>query len=122
MRRRNFIATSSTAVMVSAFSSLNATSSVYTSLSTNATLAEFPNEGKLAIKKLTAELNRNLIKDQKIIENLVTPVRIIKNQQKRGKLNMVYKNKVGDYVVLTVKSGKETFGFYKDHAALPKMK
>ncbi len=121
MRRRNFIATSGTAVMVSAFTSLNATSSIYTSLSKSATLAEFPNEGINAIKKLTSELNRNLSNRQDIIENLVTPIRIIKNQQKRDKLNMVYKNKAGDYVVLSVKKGKETFGFYKDHTALPKM-
>ncbi len=110
MKRRVFLSTTGALGIAGAASGASVVSSVYTSLSTNVSLAEFSPATKTILDHFVSELTLNgeehgLKQDH--IASIAMPVRIIKKEFNNKNQRIVYKNKAGNYVALSIKNGEK---------------
>ncbi|MFT5165340.1 MAG: putative aspartyl protease [Saprospiraceae bacterium] len=120
MKRRNFIATTGTAALVGATSSLSAASSIYSSISSEVAIAEFSDSTKNVLDSFITELQFHLkdhSESQELITQLAKPMRIISKQAKKDNEAIIYKNKNGQYIKLSTQNGVEVIYISDD---LPK--
>ena len=111
MKRRIFLSTAGTIGIAGAASSASIVSTAYTSLSTSVSLKEFSPTAKTALDNFNAGLAQNIQElglKKELASNIAMPVRIIKKQLNGSKDSIIYKNKAGNYVSLSVKDGVET--------------
>ncbi len=104
MKRRSFLSTAGTIGVVGTVSTASLANSAYTSLSTQASLAEFSKLHHSALTSFTANIQENL-QGHELAHNLSSqialPVRILKKESKA----ISYKNKAGQNVSLGFKNG-----------------
>ena len=111
MKRRMFLSTAGTVGAVGAVSGATVVSSAFTSISTSVSLAEFSRSTKTALDNFAAQLTQNIKEldlPKDLAESIALPVRIIKKNFEKDNHSVVYKNKTGKYVSLTIKKGVET--------------
>lgn len=105
MKRRTFLSATGTFGIVGAASGASVVSSVYTSLSEHVSLKEFSSETKIVLDHFLSELVQNVEEHgvgEEHISSLAMPVRIIKKEFGENKHRIIYKNKAGNYVDLSV--------------------
>lgn len=109
MKRRAFLTTSGTVGVFGAVSATSVASSVFNSINTSVLLEEFDTETRAALDNFLAKTTENIQSlelDEKLAKQIVMPVRIISKDAKNQ--SIVYKNKQGAYVSLSVNDGVET--------------
>jgi len=110
MKRREFLATTGTVGIASTVSGASIVSSTYSSISNSILLKEFTPELRSAFDKFKSEALLNaedLGLDKKYALNVAMPAQIISKKAVNGHQSIVYKNKSGRYVSLTVNNGAE---------------
>lgn len=109
MKRRTFLTAAGTVGIIGVASSASTVSSVYSSLSTRVLLEEFDAPSKNALDKFIKDVNANaesLGLNASFAKRLAMPVQIIsKNSNKEGN-NLLYKNKAGKVISISVSNGK----------------
>jgi len=108
MKRRTFLTASSTFGIAGAVSGASVVSSVYTSINTSVLLEEFSPKAKDALDKFMAEAIQNtqaLGLDEKLAASIVMPVHIISKKTLGHNQEIVYKNKSGQHISLSVVKG-----------------
>ena len=112
MKRREFLATTGTVGIASTVSGASLVSSTYSSISNSILLKEFTPELKGALEKFKSEAILNaedLGLDKKYALRVTMPTQIINKKSVKGLQRITYKNKAGNYVLLTVdKKGVES--------------
>lgn len=110
MKRRTFLTASSTIGIVGAVSGSTVVSSVYTSMSTSVLLEEFDPATKGVYDKFIVDVKENIQDsemDEKLANKVFTPVQIISKKTTGRNPQIVYKNKAGEYVRLSVINGNQ---------------
>jgi len=108
MKRRTFLTAASTVGIVGVASSATVVSSVYNNLSVSVLLEEFDAPNKKILNKFVADITENaesLGIDPAFVKHIAMPVQIISNKTKKGNQNIIYKNKAGQIVSLSVENG-----------------
>lgn len=106
MKRRNFLATAGTVGIATTVAGGSVVSSAYASISANALLQEFQPQVKTVFENFSTQVNQNTTDmglDSKHVSRTVLPTRIISQEPTR----IVYKNRSGQYVSLSVVKGME---------------
>jgi hypothetical protein len=117
MKRRNFISTTGTAALIGATSSLSAASSIYNNLSSETALMEFSDSTKKGLDNFINELQfhfKDHSESQMLISQLSKPMRIISKQEGKENQAIVYKNKTGNYIKISIQKGKEVVQISND--------
>ncbi len=106
MKRRNFLATAGTVGIATTVAGGTVVSSAYSSINATVLLQEFQPEVKAVYENFSSQVQVN--KEDMGLDNdhaasIVLPTRIISQKPS----NIVYKNRSGQYVTLSVANGKE---------------
>ncbi len=110
MKRRTFLATSSTVGIASVVPSGFVATSIFSSLNTKVLLEEFQKPTKVVLDKFMADVSLNIQSlglDETLAKRLVLPVEIINNKSTKGNHNIIYKNGSGEYISLSITNGIE---------------
>ena len=110
MKRREFLATTGTVGIATTVSGASVVSSAYSSMSNSILLKEFTPELKSALKKFKSEALLNaeeLGMDKKHALNVIMPAQIIRKEVISEGQRIVYKNKSGRFISLTINNGVE---------------
>jgi len=108
MKRRTFLTTSSTVGVASAVPGGFVASSIFSSINTSMLLKEFNSSTKSVLDKLMTDVKLNLKSmdlDEDLAKKIVMPVKIIKKKSSSGNHSILYKNKAGEFVSLSVSKG-----------------
>lgn len=111
MKRRKFLSATGIAVAASTTSGMATVSTIYSEISSQVSLAEFPPSSRKGLNSFINNLEQNLspnLDNSQLVKSLAMPVRIISQKQDSTGDHIVYKNKSGKYVKLSVKNGVET--------------
>ncbi len=109
MKRRNFLSTTSLIIATGA-TGLSAASSAYVELSSFTSLNEFSKSNIKVMDHFISSLSEgfeNHPEKEKMIKNLVSPVRIIEKIKTQDTEKIIYKNRLGNYIKLELKNGEE---------------
>ena len=110
MKRRIFLSTTGTVGIAGAASGASLVSSIFTSISANVSLAEFSADTKKVLDHFVSELALNIHElglNKADIASIARPVRIIKKEFNNDSHRIVYVNKAGSYIDLSIKNGLE---------------
>ena len=110
MKRRTFVTLSSTMGMASAVSGASVVSSVYSNMNNSILLEEFNAPTKNVLDKFMDEVTQNIQSlglDSKLVKDIVFPKRIIKKDSTIDGENIMYKNKAGNCISISVVKGKK---------------
>ena len=116
MKRRTFLAASGTVGIAGVVSGASVVSTVYTSMSTSILLEEFNVNTRNVLDKFMADVMLNtkaLGLDENIATLLVMPAQIIDKKSTKNNQRIIYKNKSGDYISLSVTKGVERIEVFK---------
>ncbi len=108
MKRRTFLTAASTVGVVGVASSATVVSSVYNNLSLSVLLEDFDDSNKKVLDKFVANIKENtesLGLDAAFAKDLAMPVQIICMDSKKAGQNIIYKNKTGQIISLSVENG-----------------
>lgn len=115
MKRRVFLAAAGTVGAVGAVSAGSLVSSAYSSLTVNACLQEFSTPTRTAWNKFSTDISKNVKSlglDDKYVSMITSPVQVISKSQE----NIVFKNKSGQVVSLSIVDGMERIEFLEKAA------
>ncbi len=110
MKRRQFLATTGTIGIASTISSAAVVSSTYSSVENSMLMEEFAPKLKSVFDKFVSDVALNckeLGLDKKYESRVAMPAHIISKKSTIGSQNIIYKNKSGGYISLTVTDGVE---------------
>ncbi|MFK8009393.1 MAG: hypothetical protein AB8H03_23735 [Saprospiraceae bacterium] len=110
MKRRTFVTLSSTIGMASAVSGASVLTSAYSSMNNSILLEEFNVPTKNVLDNFIIEVTQNVKSlglDIKLVKDLVSPVQIIKNDSTNDGHNIMYKNKAGNHISISVAKEKK---------------
>lgn len=105
MKRRTFLTAASTVGIVGAASGATIATSVYNNLSLSVLLEEFDTPAKKVLDKFEADVIENAEShelDVNLAKRIVLPAQIISKDTKNGVQTMIYKNKCGHVVSLSI--------------------
>ena len=108
MKRRTFLTAASTVGIVGAASGATVVSSVYNNLSVNVLLEEFDTPSKKVLNKFVGSIAENVESlglDSSLAKRLAMPRQIIENDIKDGHQNIIYKNKAGQTITISMIDG-----------------
>ncbi|MFK7948226.1 MAG: hypothetical protein AB8G11_11580 [Saprospiraceae bacterium] len=115
MKRRFFLSATGVAVATGVTSGLSAASGSFNKMSAFVSLQEFSSKSKNVLDNFVNQLEQHMVdvpQKSQIIKNLAMPVRIITKESSHKEEKVVYTNKAGNYIKLSVKNGKETIHIY----------
>lgn len=110
MKRRTFLTASSTVGIATAIPGGLFASSVYNDFNARLILNEFNDSTKVVFDKFmeNAILNiQSLELDENLAKDIVMPISVISKKSQGNDHNLVYKNKSGSFVSLSIKNGIE---------------
>ena len=110
MRRRVFLSATSTFGIAGVASGSSVVSSIYTRISEHVSLAEFSSSSKSILDHFISELTLNIREHdlkEDYIASVAIPIIIIKKDYNNGQERIVYKNKAGNFIELSMKNGRE---------------
>jgi hypothetical protein len=105
MKRRTFLTAAGTVGTIGVASSATSVTSLYNNINTSVLLAEFDTRSRSMLDKLISDVTENaksLGLDSKIAKRLVMPVHIISKDSSKGNQSIVYKNKDGQVISLSI--------------------
>jgi D-arabinose 1-dehydrogenase-like Zn-dependent alcohol dehydrogenase len=108
MKRRTFLSATSTIGIVGVASSATLATSLYTNLSTSVLLEDFNETSKKVLDKFVSDISENakvLGLDSDLAKRIAMPVHIFSNVSSKNSQSITYKNKNGQYILLTVENG-----------------
>jgi hypothetical protein len=117
MERRNFLSATSLVVATGFTFGLSAASSTFDDMSSYVSLNELSKPSKKVLDNFVNELEQNFgsHSDKDIlVKRIAMPIRIINQSSKSGTEYVIYKNKAGQYVKLTLKDDVETIYISND--------
>ena len=116
MKRRTFLTAAGTVGTIGVASSAASVTSLYSNINTSVLLAEFDTPTKSMLDKLVGDVTENALSlglDSKIAKRLAMPVHIISKESSKGNQSIVYKNKAGQIISMSIKNNIEKVKFLK---------
>ena len=117
MERRNFLSVTSLVVAIGFTFGLSAASSTFDDMSSYASLDEFSKSLKKVLDNFINELEQNFgsySDKETLVKRIVIPTRMINQSSKSGTEYVIYKNKAGQYVKLTLEDDVKTIYMSND--------
>ncbi len=105
MKRRTFLTAAGTVGTIGVASSATSVTSLYSNINTSVLLAEFDTPTRTMLDKLISAVSENALSlglDSKIAKHIAMPVHIISKDFSKGSQSIVYKNKAGQVVSMSI--------------------
>ncbi|MFT6335400.1 MAG: hypothetical protein ACI86M_001888 [Saprospiraceae bacterium] len=110
MKRRTFLTAAGTVGTIGIAASATSVTSLYNSINTTVLLADFDTSSKNMLDKLISDATENTLSlglDSKIAKNLAMPVHVISKDSSKGNQSIVYKNKAGQIISMSIENNIE---------------
>lgn len=110
MKRRTFLTAAGTVGTIGVASSATSVTAIYSNINTSVLLSEFDSPVKKMLDKLVDDVTENTLSlglDSKIAKRLAMPVHIISKDSTQGSQSIVYKNKAGQIISMSIENNIE---------------
>lgn len=114
MKRRSFLSAAGTVGTIGVATGATSITSLYSNINTSVLLSDFDMTSKAMLDKLINDAKENALSlglDPKLSKRLAMPVHIISNDFSNGDQRIVYKNKAGLVISMSVDNDVEKISF-----------